>query len=70
MNKELLFVVKELNKGAVVIDSEGYTCGVYETLAQAEKAIPSIKRNLEKGSVSPKLLKQERQQNRQPSRKK
>lgn len=64
MVKELLFKVteKDLKDGSktfIVTDSEGYMCGFYATLQDAEKAMPAIRRNILKGSVSSLLLEEQ-----------
>lgn len=57
---ELLYRIEERGKADkngqkahVVVDSEGYICGVYSTANEAEKAIPAIRRNVEKGFINP-----------------
>lgn len=74
---DILFKIQEKSlkngdKAFILIDSEGYMCGVYATEQDAEKAIPAIKRNITQGYVPKSVLfkKSNRQQNKQMSNKK
>jgi hypothetical protein len=65
MVQELIFSVSEktLKDGStavVLTDSEGYLCGIYATVADAEKAIPAIKRNITQGYVPKSCLVKQR----------
>ena len=58
---ELIFNMQEkkLRDGTTAIiltDSEGYLCGIYATVKDAERAIPAIKNNISRGSVPRKML--------------
>ncbi len=54
--RELIFNITEktLRDGSVatiLTDGDGYLCGIYATVADAEKALPAIKRNILQGYV-------------------
>lgn len=40
------------SRAIVLIDSEGFICGIYASKRLAEAAIPKIKRNVSKGRVT------------------
>lgn len=61
MDKELTFTIEERDykgtlqdKAKVLVDSEGFVCGIFSTVEEAEKAIPAIRYNISRGFVSPK----------------
>lgn len=61
MVKQTIFKVSEKalkdgSKAFILTDNEGYICGVYATVADAEKAIPAIERNLSNGYVNRRLI--------------
>lgn len=62
MSKPLTIHVQEVEaSGKIVkhvrlVDSDGYTCGVYDTVAQAEKMAPKILWNLQRGRVNLKTI--------------
>lgn len=65
------FNIEQRGTSFVVIDSLGYLCGIYDTQANAEIAIPKIKASIKRGFIHDWLLKaweQRRYQNRQQNR--
>lgn len=42
----IYFTIEERGKTKLLIDNEGYICGVYPTYRHAKAAIPKIRRNL------------------------
>ena len=60
-NKITTFAVEEKvlangDKAYILIDDKGYTCGLFATIAHAEKAAPAIARNINQGYVPRSVL--------------
>lgn len=67
----LTYTIEQRGTSQVVIDSLGYLCGIYDTVANAELAIPKINASIKRGFIHDWLLKlwqQKRQQNRPQNR--
>lgn len=50
---------KSLKDGSTVVimtDNYGYVCGIYATMKDAKKALPSIEYNLNKGYVNRRMI--------------
>lgn len=55
--KELELTVVEKANMVTLVDSEGFTVGSYNNVAEANAAAPAIKYNLRRGKVPARLLK-------------
>jgi hypothetical protein len=72
---QLTYTIEQRGTGQVIIDSLGYVCGIHATVADAQKALPHVKANLNRGFVHAWTLKkpfqqQNRKQNGQVSKNK
>ena len=65
--KNLTFTIEQRDTSQVVIDSLGYFCGIFDTVANAEIAIPKIKASINRGFIHSWLLKPRQQHNRKQS---
>lgn len=45
-NYDIQFQIQEKGSAKLLVDNEGYICGVYATYRDAKEAMPKIKRNL------------------------
>lgn len=68
----LTYTIEQRGTSQVVIDSLGYLCGIYDTVANAELAIPKINASIKRGFIHDWLLKlwqsRRQQQNRPQTR--
>jgi hypothetical protein len=42
----VFFKIEERGSAKVLVDNDGYLCGIYATYKQAKEAMPKIRRNL------------------------
>lgn len=62
--------LKDNQKAYILVDSNGYTCGIHETQELAAKAIGSVEWNINRGEIKRSKLNKNRQSSKQPTTKK
>lgn len=69
MSKKLTVTVVEKNNAFILVDSEGYTCGIFATQQDADKAIAATTANINRGYIPEWVIRKSLKKNFIPNRK-